>query len=185
MEQLERALIVHAAPTLAGLKTANLFWFTCEDLQEACQMVCRWNGMLLKKGIRLDIMKVNRNRILLYVYREKRLKKDLKQPDAENILKTCGYRTDNVREILARLREKLQNYQEFPHEIGLFLGYPTEDVRGFMENGGKNFCCSGCWKVYCNQCEKEKIFDRYKKCGAVYLRLFQNGRSVWQLTVAA
>ena len=74
---------------------------------------------------------------------------------------------------------------QFPHEIGLFLGYPVEDVHGFIVNGGKNFCCSGCWKVYCNQCEKEKLFRRYKKCGAVYLRLFQNGRSVWQLTVAA
>lgn len=183
--ELERALIVHAAPTLAGLKTANLFWFSCPDPEEACRAVEGWNGIFLEKGVRLDIMKTHRNRMLLYVYRENRLEKDLTQPEAERILKSCGYPKGGLTNILSRLKERLLNNRDFPHEIGLFLGYPVEDVWGFIVNEGKNFCCSGCWKVYCNQCEKEKLFHRYKKCGAVYLRLFQNGRSVWQLTVAA
>ena len=41
----------------------------------------------------------------------------------------------------------------FPHEIGLFLGYPFEDVMGFIENKGENYLCSGCWKVY--SCEQD------------------------------
>ena len=83
--ELERALIVHAAPTLAGLKTANLFWFSCPDLEEARRAVDGWNGIFMEKGVRLDIMKIHRNRMLLYVYREKRLEKDLTQPEAERI----------------------------------------------------------------------------------------------------
>ena len=42
--------------------------------------------------------------------------------------------------------QRLGQAAEFPHEIGLFLGYPPEDVQGFLEN---RLCkCVGCWKVY-------------------------------------
>ncbi len=33
--------------------------------------------------------------------------------------------------------------KQFPHEMGLLLGYPVEDVVGFMENNGKNYLYSG------------------------------------------
>ena len=37
---------------------------------------------------------------------------------------------------------------DFPHEIGVFLGYPLEDVVGFIRHRGKCFTCCGCWKSY-------------------------------------
>ena len=49
---------------------------------------------------------------------------------------------------------------------------------------GHNYKCKGCWKVYCNECEAQKTFLRYQKCRNVYLRLWKQGRSVLQLTVA-
>ena len=55
---------------------------------------------------------------------------------------------------------------------------------GFIENKGHNYKCKGCWKVYCNECEAQKTFLRYQKCRNVYLRLWKQGRSVLQLTVA-
>ena len=79
---------------------------------------------------------------------------------------------------LAHLKERLAGQEGFPHEIGLFLDYPLGDVIGFIENAGHNFKCSGCWKVYCNECEAVKLFARYKKCRDVYLRLWHQGRSV-------
>lgn len=60
----------------------------------------------------------------------------------------------------------------------------TGDVIGFIENKGHNYKCKGCWKVYCNECETQKTFQRYQKCRNVYLRLWKQGRSVLQLTVA-
>ena len=42
---------------------------------------------------------------------------------------------------------RLQSSLEFPHEIGIFLGYPPADVDGFMHR--KEDCrISGLWKVY-------------------------------------
>ena len=69
--------------------------------------------------------------------------------------------------------------------IGLFLGYPLGDVIGFIKNAGQNCKCVGCWKVYYNECEAIKAFARFKKCTNVYVRLWNQGRSVRQLTVAA
>ena len=83
------------------------------------------------------------------------------------------------------LRQRLAAGQGFPHEIGLFLGYPVGDVAGFIRNRGKNCRCVGCWKVYCNECEARRTFARLKKCTQVYTRLWQQGRTVPQLTVAA
>ena len=73
----------------------------------------------------------------------------------------------------------------FPHEIGFFLGYPYDDVVGFIENKGKNSLCSGCWKVYCDECEARKTFRRFDKCKEMYRLMFQKGKTVCQLTIAA
>ena len=83
------------------------------------------------------------------------------------------------------MKDRLHMCEKFPHEIGLFLDYPLVDVIGFIRNTGKNCKCSGCWKAYGNAKEAEKTFCRYKKCREIYPRLWENGRSVLQLTVAA
>ena len=86
---------------------------------------------------------------------------------------------------LERLRSRLAQREDFPHEIGLFLGYPLGDVIGFIENAGKNSKCAGCWKVYCNECETMKLFEKFKKCTRIYTKLWRQGTSVEKLTVAA
>ena len=35
---------------------------------------------------------------------------------------------------------KLKTREDFPHEIGLLLGYPLADVKAFIENEGKLYC---------------------------------------------
>lgn len=90
-----------------------------------------------------------------------------------------------VQGALRRLQERLAVQDDFPHEIGVFLGYPVEDVVGFIENAGQNCKCCGCWKVYCDECTAMRTFAKFRKCRDVYKRLWQEGRSILQLTVAA
>ena len=85
---------------------------------------------------------------------------------------------------MAQLQTRLREQGGFPHEIGLFLGYPLGDVAGFIRNRGKNCKCSGCWKVYCNELEAQKRFARYKVQAGLHPPV-DTGRSLWQLTVAA
>ena len=65
----------------------------------------------------------------------------------------------------------------FPHEVGLFLGYPLDDVTGFIEQKGKNYKCCGIWKVYGNPTSRPRmLFRKLKKCSEIYRRLFADGR---------
>ena len=101
------------------------------------------------------------------------------------LLKRYGYHGGTEGEALEVLRERVCRSENFPHEIGLFLGYPLEDVIGFIENAGKNSKCTGYWQVYGDELDAERRFKSYRKCSEVYRRLWNSGRSLQQLTVAA
>ncbi|MBQ7128480.1 MAG: DUF3793 family protein, partial [Clostridia bacterium] len=73
---------------------------------------------------------------------------------------------------------------QFPHEVGLFLGYPPEDVKGFIENNAKCSKCVGCWKVYGDEEKAKKCFENYKKCTRIYKELYLKGKTIERLTVA-
>ncbi len=62
------------------------------------------------------------------------------------------------------------DFGAFPHEIGLFLGYPSEDVLGFIRNRAGNSKMTGAWKVYGDKEKAERIFEKYRKCTRCYLR---------------
>ncbi|MEY8355907.1 DUF3793 family protein [Lachnospiraceae bacterium 54-53] len=182
---LERHLIEYCSPTLASIKTASLFNHSFSSEEELEKQLTDLNSQLGEKGIMLLSLYRRRNKALIYVYRKSHLQADLNRPGVSRFLKKYGYERMEADYALERLKKRLGEDGAFPHEIGIFLGYPLGDVIGFIQNSGKNCKCIGCWKVYCNECEAVRIFARYQKCRAVYSRLWQNGRSVWQLTVAA
>lgn len=190
----EQELIEHCSPTLASIKAASLFTYTYKSLKELHVRVVYWNSKMKRKGITFDILSENVgvNKALIYVYRRADLEKILNREDIKNFLLQQGYLADdginvsvNCENIILQLKKKFEKSNQFPHEIGIFLEYPIGDVKGFIENHGCNCICTGYWKVYCNEEEAEKTFRKYKKCRDIYMKLWINGRSVMQLTVAA
>lgn len=178
---IENLLIRHCAPTLAGLKTANLVNM---KRSEAILCIESCGETLRRKGIETAILGERKDGVLLYIYRKNRLSADLKNSEATSILQHFGYESADVDECIEHLRERIAESPCFPHEIGLFLGYPAPDVKGFIEHKGQNFKCMGYWKVYCNECEALKTFARYKKCIDVYTRVYHEGTTIDTLTVA-
>ncbi len=179
----EKILIEHGSLTLSSLKTASLFAVKFDKKENLYKSIEFWNNKFLHRGIKIISLKVKHNSALIYLYRENMLKKDLEDSTAKNILSDYGYDGLNVNDLLKRLDERLCTYDEFPHEIGLFLGYPPEDVEGFICNGGKN--CNLCryWKVYGDTNKALKQFERYDKCRALYKKLWQEGKDILRLTV--
>lgn len=183
---MEKYLIEHCAPTLASLKTANLFSYVCPSPGELDEYITIWNQRMKEKGISMCVLRFREHTALIYVYRREFLKRDMERPGSAEFLHNLGYEHTDVDYVVGKLKERLKNGLDFPHEIGLFLGYPLDDVIGFVENSGKGCICSGCWKVYCNAGEAVRTFQKFKKCTEVYVRLWSQGRrNVWQLTVAA
>ena len=73
---------------------------------------------------------------------------------------------------------------EFPHEVGLFLSYPPEDVAGFIANNARRCKCAGLWKVYGDEKRARRMFHAFKACTADYCRHLRSGRSLEELVVA-
>ena len=181
---LEHYLIEHCSPTLASLKTGSLFSLSCTTEQALSLQLTEWNLRLSPKGVAIDLMRGG-DRALIYVYRKNQLERDLRQPGVREFLAGAGYRYDSAGQAVEQLRARLKGGGGFPHEIGLFLGYPLCDVTGFIENRGR--CCRlcGCWKVYGDIGAARRCFERFRRCSAIYSRLHEAGRSVVDLTVAA
>lgn len=180
----EDILVRHCSPTLAGMKTGNLFSCFFADADEMRACVRHWNRLLGGKGLRVLPLRFQEKRALVYVYRVSHLFRDLKDAAVCCLLKERGYETEMPERCIVQLIERLEECGEFPHEIGLFLGYPPEDVCGFIENGAKGCKLCGCWKVYGNEENARRIFAKYKKCTDVYTAQLAGGRSVDRLTVA-
>lgn len=182
---IEKYLIGHCSPTLASLKTANLMNIPFESMTQLESSINKTNNELNNKGVELIILKKSDKSALVYAFRKSRLQNDLNQSGVKDFLADYGYKSIDVDCCIKRLKSRLKSSDSFPHEIGIFLGYPLADVKGFIENAGKNSKCSGCWKVYCNECEAIKTFKKFEKCKKVYQKLWLQGRSIAKLTVAA
>ena len=65
--------------------------------------------------------------------------------------------------------------------MGLFLGYPPEDVEGFCRHGGRNDKLSGPWKVYGRVEEARARFRAFHRCRDALYRHVEEGRTLAQL----
>jgi len=180
---LDRAIIDHASPTLARLKPGSLI--NLETDEGFFEEFAGLSEALGEKGVRLTILRLCSGKALVYVYRPSDLERILHDRKVQGFLAGCGYIRFDADSAIQTLRQRLKSVDSFPHEIGVFLGYPLEDVVGFIENAGQNCLACGCWKVYSDPCCALRAFQRFEKCRTVYQRLFAQGCSLTRLTVAA
>ncbi|MCD8314923.1 MAG: DUF3793 family protein [Firmicutes bacterium] len=183
----ERLVICHGSPTLAGIKTANLFRCPRGNDKRLRFEISELDRRLSPKGVHAVLLRARDGSALVYIYRENRLFRDLEDETVLCILSSLGYDVSSSHGCVAELFRRINECRcshEFPHEVGFFLGYPPCDVVGFIENNAECAKCVGCWKVYGDESEAKKTFERYKKCSALYYTLWERGKSIERLTVA-
>lgn len=145
----------YAAPTLEGMKPSCLFSCRDSEVGNVEEFVLAYNRCLNPKRIYLQIMKHSPDFKLILVYHKDLLDTHLCQEDIQQFLSAFGYGFVTTRQALYHLQEHMCK-ECFPHEIGVFLGYPLDDVVSFIQNNGKNYQEIGYWKIYHNPlpCEK-------------------------------
>lgn len=176
-------LVEHCAPTFAGLKTGNLFRISYADIEVFREELRRLNGILKKKGLRAVPVRMTAEFALVYLYRPDFLKRDLGSEEAARLLTSLGYEPQSVNRSVAFLARMMREKEAFPHEIGLFLGYPPEDVLGFMKSSREGVKCVGCWKVYGDEARARAAFWRFQRCREVFEENVQRGRKLEALIV--
>lgn len=180
----DEMIIRHCAPTLAGIKTGCMFSYKFESRQEMKKCIRKLNRMLGKKGLRVLPLRTSGTLTLIYVFRPNQLAQDLLDGTARALLESCGYTYDCAPKCVVHLVQRLSRSEDFPHEIGLFLGYPPVDVLGFIENNACGYKYSGLWKVYGDEEYARSLFDSYKQCTRAFSAQWAQGVPMEHLAVA-
>lgn len=182
-EDVKKMLIEYCAPTLAGMKAGSLFTvYGCDRC--ITDEIRELNHSLTKRGIRIIPVKKTSRYTLVYIYRPDMLKADLDIPEAANILIHKGYSCGNADCCLVQLVKHLTSDPEFPHEIGLFLGYPPSDVKCFMRDSHRGVKCTGNWKAYSNEEKARDTFEKYRKCRDYFKKEVKKGKKIEALIPA-
>ena len=183
----EAVLVRQCAPTLAGMKPGSIFCFNHSPLEVSRQKVCQWNKQLAPFGLTVQILleRPSSSSVIVFVYRRDRLEQMLSDDAYQSFLAQAGYERTNLDGLLEQLSYRLRTQPEFPHEIGVFLGYPLQDVIGFIENHGRNFTCCGFWKSYGDPAEMQVCFACYRRCIQTYVAMFEQGIPIERLAVPA
>lgn len=200
--RLQFRMILQGAPFLKGIKVAcvmNLEASQCAELEE----------VLEGTEVKYFVLASCKGKSLVYFYRRKPLIRYLRRRDVASFLREYGYEYDMegneggragtlnadeiaeewIEKILERLAQRVCEYSGnhicFPHEIGAFLDYPVEDVRGFIRQEGKGSLLTGYWKVYENPERARMIFLAYDKAKTSAVNEFLAGKRMCEIVCHA
>lgn len=147
----------HLAPVIQYLKPASTLTIT-SHLQE------KWNRYgiktLKKLGLQWKILKDKGTHSILLIYRQELLESVLKDNAIKEYLGGIGYPVENLDEVLAFLAKRYA-LLSYPHEIGLLLGIPLEDVKIFTDDPKRPCVFKGYWKVYSHPEKAKVLFKAY------------------------
>lgn len=161
----EHLLTRHCAPAIMGAKVSNLVMVRKEDYPDIGEILKHYNILFSKHKLKFAALKESEYKHGILVYNQDMMVELLECPRIRQFLKKYGYDLwFNAQDCIKRLKERLQNGKEFPHEIGVFLGYALDDVDCFIKHKGKHYTFCGYWKVYDNPKEKMETFKRYDRC---------------------
>ena len=158
-------LVIHASPTLKGLKAASLIATSHYGIE-----IPEDTGI---EGLSMMRIPTRKETGLILIYRKEMLMECIASPDARRILEERGYDTGDISKSLLHLKQRFEEI-DMPHEIGFFLGYPPNDVKGFIENNGKNAIASGMWKVYSDKENAERLLKLWNDAKALCMSLFSS-----------
>ena len=175
LSKVETRLALQCAPVILGIKISNLLIVSSMD--EALV------GRILD-GTQIDFYCLSQQdkKTIYLLFRSMEFEAYLSNPNVQGILRRFGYQDLSFSAILQTFHNRyvtyVKNGKDFPHEMGLLLGYPTEDVEGFINNKGKNYLYAGYWKVYQNVEEKKLLFEAYENAKEGLVLLVANGYSI-------
>jgi hypothetical protein len=161
-------LAFETAEILWGAKPANLV--NVVNRRRSCgrNLFDLWHaygaGLIKESGLKVMELTAKSDRLLLLIYHDQALRDLLAQKKVAAVLGRTGYRQPTDLELaLGELRRRMGG-NTFPHEIGVFLGYPLKDVVGFLGWTRLPFSCQGPWKIFGEPGESLRLAETHRHC---------------------
>ena len=163
-------LMLECSEVLAGVKPANLI--SLVNRTRSCgrnlyQLWQRHHEELAARfsGLTLRVLQTRQRALLLLCYDHSQLERHLSHAGIRTLLHKAGYEADaSCEALLGELCRRVGEHDSFPHEIGLFIGYPAKDVAAFMGVVNLPFACQGPWKIYGNPAQSLGLAEQYRCC---------------------
>ena len=176
---IEQLVIKYCAPAICGIKPANMFCLPEEMFQEdSFQLLCMF---LKEQNLLCSTLRLKAGKALVLVYSKNWLKKILSSFAIKTYLVKKGYLLRTPERFICEIFERIKRGKEFPHEIGIALGYPVEDVIAFEKSGGKNYKYCGIWKCWSNVSDALRCEKKYRECSFLCSKWFDEGYSLCQI----
>ena len=170
------------APVITGLKPSAIITVTKAEKQILEELF---------SGTEICVISLHSGKkesILLY-QREK-LEELLSRKTVQSFLQSLavGYESFSLEEVFRHFTVRFAQYKEkqadFPHEVGVFLGYPLRDVKIYMKNPLAKAKLTGYWKVF-NEVESAlSCFQAYDMCIQSFTLMLKSGLSCRDLVMA-
>lgn len=189
-ECLASFLALELAEVLQGAKPANLVCLANKERSCGRNLYQLWKqhgpALLERSGLEVRILDDRGSSLLLLLYSREALSALLAQKNVRVILGKAGYReTGSFDRVLDELETRVVG-EGFPHEIGVFLGYPLKDVVGFMGWVPLAFTCQGPWKIFGKPEQSLRLAECHRECRSRMSSLLAAGCSPFEcLTNAA
>lgn len=161
-------LVLETAEVLEGAKPGNLVNITNRYRPCGRNLYSLWkkygSGLLRESGLEVRELADRGSSVLLFLYRSDQLRSLLARKSVSVILRKAGYTEPaDPEKTLTELESRLSG-DCFPHEIGVFLGYPLKDVIGFMGWARLSYACQGPWKIFGDPSESLRLAEVHREC---------------------
>lgn len=158
---IENFLLINISQVLSGIKPAS----TISLVKNKNNIYDKWikYGIDFIKFIGLEFVELRQNKeiVILLIYNKEELEKSIFNTQHKEFLINLGYDDEqDIQGYIDKLKERYELYH-CPHELGLFLGIPIEDVKDFMNCTEKKCLLCGYWKVYNDSNFAKHIFSMY------------------------
>lgn len=162
-------LAYESAEILAGVKPASLINLVDRDHPCGRNLYRLWKesgrALLAQSGLVCRELIDRGDSLLLLVYAPPLLDTLLRRPATRAMLRRAGYaQAEDTAAVLAELQARCRVGEVFPHEIGIFLGYPLKDVAAFLGWVAIPFTVQGPWKIYGRPEKSLDLAATHKRC---------------------
>lgn len=166
------------SPVITGIKPSSTITLS----KQGHNLFKLWNmygdDFLKDLNLKHILLRETNNAKVILIYDEISLMNTIYKRNSIEFLKRLDYNLEmNLDEMLKHL---INRYSDFhcPHELGIFLGIPVNDVKCFAECTESKCLLCGYWKVYEEEKKAQKIFEFYNSSKEIVMNHLLTGKDL-------
>ena len=151
-------LIESLAPLILGVKPSELLNVSLQEEEDWK----KFKSLFLKnKELQIEEIRKLNGRLQVIFFQRKVLDSVLREKPIQDFLATMSYPQRYSLETYIYLLKQRIITHDFPHEVGVFLGYPLKDVLGFMGLLSLPYQRTQGWRIYGDETISNEVYEKY------------------------